>query len=61
MNPLVTTEWLAKELGAPDLRVVDGSWHMPQLNRDARVHRAGPGSRFTGLTPLSSRAFSQDR
>ncbi|MGH7355713.1 MAG: 3-mercaptopyruvate sulfurtransferase [Candidatus Rokuibacteriota bacterium] len=36
-DALVTTEWLARERGAPDLRVVDGSWHMPQLKRDARA------------------------
>ncbi|HEV8144369.1 MAG TPA: 3-mercaptopyruvate sulfurtransferase [Methylomirabilota bacterium] len=34
ISALVTTEWLAKHLGEPDLRVVDGSWHMPQAKRD---------------------------
>jgi len=34
MDAVVTTEWLAKHLGEPDLRVVDGSWHMPQAKRD---------------------------
>jgi thiosulfate/3-mercaptopyruvate sulfurtransferase len=37
MDPVVTTEWLAKHLGEADLRVVDGTWHMPQLQRDARA------------------------
>jgi thiosulfate/3-mercaptopyruvate sulfurtransferase len=32
---LVTTEWLASRLGAPDLVVVDGSYHLPTQNRDA--------------------------
>ena len=38
-NPdaLVSTEWLAEHLGAPDVRVVDGSWHMPAANRDPRA------------------------
>ena len=31
---LVSTEWLAAHLGERDLRVVDGSWHMPQAKRD---------------------------
>ena len=31
---VVSTAWLADNLGAPDLRVVDGSWHMPQAKRD---------------------------
>jgi len=34
-DALVSTDWLAAHLRAPDLRVVDGSWHMPQLKRDA--------------------------
>jgi thiosulfate/3-mercaptopyruvate sulfurtransferase len=34
MDALVSTEWLAKHLGEADLRVVDGSWHMPQAQRD---------------------------
>jgi thiosulfate/3-mercaptopyruvate sulfurtransferase len=34
MDTLVTTEWLAEHLADPDLRVVDGSWHMPQAKRD---------------------------
>jgi len=37
VDALVTTDWLARELGAADLRVVDGSWHMPQAKRDARA------------------------
>lgn len=27
--PLVTTDWLASELGAADLKIIDGSWRMP--------------------------------
>jgi thiosulfate/3-mercaptopyruvate sulfurtransferase len=34
MDTVVTTEWLAAHLGEPDLRIVDGSWHMPQARRD---------------------------
>jgi thiosulfate/3-mercaptopyruvate sulfurtransferase len=37
MSALVTATWLAGELGAPDLRIIDGSWHMPALARDARA------------------------
>jgi thiosulfate/3-mercaptopyruvate sulfurtransferase len=32
---LVSTEWLAARLGAPGLRVVDGSWYLPGSGRDA--------------------------
>jgi thiosulfate/3-mercaptopyruvate sulfurtransferase len=33
----VSTEWLADRLGDPDLVVIDGSWHLPGLGRDARA------------------------
>lgn len=36
-DPLVSTAWLAEHLSAPDVRVVDGSWHLPTENRDARA------------------------
>jgi thiosulfate/3-mercaptopyruvate sulfurtransferase len=32
---LVSTEWLAAHLGEPDLRVVDATWYLPALKRDA--------------------------
>ena len=32
---LVTTEWLASRLGAPDIVVVDGSYYLPAHKRDA--------------------------
>ncbi|CUW38992.1 3-mercaptopyruvate sulfurtransferase(Rhodanese-like domain,4-151;Rhodanese-like domain,158-280) [Magnetospirillum sp. XM-1] len=37
-NPdaLVSTEWLASHLSAPDVRVVDASWYTPAQNRNAR-------------------------
>ncbi|HCX67704.1 MAG TPA: 3-mercaptopyruvate sulfurtransferase, partial [Rhodobiaceae bacterium] len=35
-SPLVTTEWLATHLDAPDVRVVDASWYLPQMQRNAR-------------------------
>ena len=38
-NPaaLVSTEWLADHLNAPDVRVVDASWCMPGTDRDLRA------------------------
>ncbi len=38
-NPeaLVTTDWLADHLDAPDVCIVDASWHMPNANRNARA------------------------
>src|SRR5690348_10116775 len=33
---LVTTEWLADHLDAPDIAVVDGSYYLPTAKRNAR-------------------------
>ena len=35
-DPLVSTEWLAEHLNAPDVRVADASWYLPQAGRDAK-------------------------
>jgi thiosulfate/3-mercaptopyruvate sulfurtransferase len=59
VNTLVTTAWLAAELGAPDLRVVDASWHMPQLGRDPRAEfRAEhiPGAVFFDIDGIADRS-----
>ena len=36
-DSIVRTEWLAAHLNDRNLRIVDGSWHMPHLKRDARA------------------------
>lgn len=33
-SPLVSTDWLAENLGQPGLSVVDGSWYLPAMNRN---------------------------
>ncbi len=56
MQDLVTTDWLACELGANDLSVLDASWHMPNANRDARTEyeeRHIPGARFFDIDAIS--------
>ena len=35
--PLVSTQWLADHLHAPDVRVADASWYLPQAGRDAKA------------------------
>ena len=55
MDNLVTTEWLAGEMGASDLRIVDASWHLPDAGRDAAAeYIAGhiPGAVFMDLGGL---------
>jgi thiosulfate/3-mercaptopyruvate sulfurtransferase len=34
-GPVVTTDWLAQNLNQPNLRVVDGTYFLPHLKRDA--------------------------
>jgi thiosulfate/3-mercaptopyruvate sulfurtransferase len=56
LPPLVSTDWLAARLGSPGLRVVDGSWYLPSMNRDARAEfLAGhvPGAVFFDLDASS--------
>lgn len=56
---LVTTEWLAAHLGHPRLRVVDGSWHMPQLKRDPRaefVQAHIPGAVFFDIDEIADKS-----
>ena len=53
---LVTTGWLAAHLGRSAVRVVDGSWHMPQLGRDARGEFAQahiPGAVFFDIDEIA--------
>lgn len=57
-SALVTTEWLARNLGRRDVRVVDGSWHMPHLQRDARAEFAQahiPGAVFFDIDAIADR------
>lgn len=53
---LVSTEWLAKHLKDPDLRILNASWFMPGSGRDAKAeYEAGhiPGSRFFDIDEIS--------
>lgn len=56
MDDLVTTEWLAANLGAPDLAVIDASWHMPGSGRVGRTEyeaRHIPGARFLDIDAVA--------
>lgn len=55
MDSLVSTEWLASELGASDLVVLDATRHLPAAGRDAAAEFAEghiPGARFFDLARL---------
>ncbi len=55
MDPLVSTEWLQSELGAPDLKVIDATIFLPGSGRDARAEYQAehvPGAVFMDLDEL---------
>jgi len=58
-DALVSTEWLAAHLSAPDVRVVDGSWYLPTAGRDAKAEYAErhiPGAVFFDIDEIADSA-----
>lgn len=63
MDALVSTDWLERELGASDLRVVDATKFMAGTDRDARAeYEAGhiPGAVFMDLAELTDASSDID-
>ena len=53
---LVSTQWLAKHIKDPDLRILDGSWYLPDERRDpvAEYNAAHiPGARFFDIDDIA--------
>lgn len=53
---LVSTDWLAKHLKDPDMRILDASWYLPDAGRDARAEYEAahiPGARFFDIDDIS--------
>jgi thiosulfate/3-mercaptopyruvate sulfurtransferase len=58
---LVSTDWLAKHLRDPDLRVLDASWYLPDAGRDAKAEYEAahiPGARFFDIDEISDQRSS---
>ncbi len=54
-----STQWLADHLGAPDVAVVDGSYHLPAANRNARAEYLAshiPGAVFFDIEEIADHA-----
>lgn len=54
--PFVSTEWLDQERSRPDLRIVDGTWHLPPTGRSGPKEFAEahiPGAVFVNIDLLS--------
>jgi len=60
-GPAVSTDWLASHLADRDLVVVDGSWYLPAMQRDAKAeYRSGhiPGAVFWDIDVIADRTTS---
>lgn len=61
MDALVTTQWLASELSAPDLRILDATWFLPAEGRDAAAEFAAghiPGAVFFDINAIADQSSS---
>jgi thiosulfate/3-mercaptopyruvate sulfurtransferase len=59
MSNLVSTDWLAAHLHDANLFVLDATWHLPSLKRNAREEFAAahiPAARFFDLDRISDQA-----
>lgn len=55
-SSLVTTEWLAGRLDAPDIVVLDASWHLPTAGRDPKAEYLAehiPGALFFDIDEIA--------
>ena len=53
---LVSTHWLMDRIEDPGLRILDASWYLPDMGRDARAEFAAshiPGARFFDIDDVS--------
>ncbi len=53
---LVTTDWLAARLGEPEVSIVDGSFYLPALKRDAKAEFLAahiPGAAFFDIDAVA--------
>jgi thiosulfate/3-mercaptopyruvate sulfurtransferase len=60
-DPLVTVDWLAEHLGAPDVKVVDATWFLPGDPRSPRGEYEAahiPGAVFFDIEDVKDKASS---
>ncbi|MBF9042591.1 3-mercaptopyruvate sulfurtransferase [Rhodobacterales bacterium HKCCE4037] len=53
---LVSTDWLAAHLNDPDLRIIDASYYLPDMGRDAKAEYDAahiPGARYFDIDDIS--------
>ena len=55
-SPFVDTDWLQEHLSSPDICVVDGSWYLPHMQRNAHEEFLGihiPGAVYFDLDEIA--------
>ena len=55
-DSLVSTAWLAAHLATPDVKVVDATWFLPTMKRDAKAEYAGahiPGAVYFDIDDIA--------
>lgn len=60
-DALVGTEWLARHLTAPDVRVADASWYLPAFKRDPKAEYKAqhiPGAVFFDIDDIADTSSS---
>jgi thiosulfate/3-mercaptopyruvate sulfurtransferase len=53
---VVSTEWLAARLAAPDIAILDASWHLPSSGRNAKaefMEERIPGAQFFDIDEIA--------
>ncbi len=58
-SALVSTEWLAAHLATPDVKVVDATWYLPTMQRDAKAEYAQahiPGAVYFDIDEIADAA-----
>lgn len=58
-DPMVSADWLAERLQAPDIRIIDATWFMPSDPRDAMAQYAAqriPGAVFFDIDEIADTA-----
>jgi thiosulfate/3-mercaptopyruvate sulfurtransferase len=56
-DPLVSTDWLAQHLDAPDIKIIDASWYLPAEERDPKAEYAAahiPGAVFFDIDEIAA-------
>lgn len=55
-DPIVSTSWLKEHLNAPDVVIIDASWYLPAMQRDAKKEYRQehiPGALFMDIDEVS--------